>query len=173
MKKLIVILIFTLLNINCNDEYSNITGPLQGTWIRKGTIIYKKGKPFDTIPYKGIHFKIYDKNSFLILINPIKLDSITGEDVDKGFALGGENYFISNGYITEKVKYGTGWTDDMIKNNLTNNKDYMEFKLKLEYGPNHFSQAYPLDSLGDSSAYYFERVKKSPSTSKTIKIKTH
>ena len=100
--------------------------------MRKGTIIYKKGKPFDTIPFKGTHFKIYDKNSFLILVNPIKIDSITGEDIDEGIAK--EKYFISNGYTFERLKFGTGWVSNYIKNNKTDSTDYVEFKLKLDYG---------------------------------------
>ena len=127
--------------------------------MRKGTIIYRKGKPFDTIPFKGTHFKIYDKNSFLILVNPIKIDSITGEDIDKGIAMGGEKYFIRNGYTFERLKFGTAWVSNYIKNNKTDSTDYVEFKLKLDYGKNHFSQAYPLDSLGNSTAYYFERIR--------------
>jgi hypothetical protein len=155
MKK--IILIFsTILLFSCQQTQK---GALEGSWKRKGTIIYKEGKPFDTVPYEGVHFKIYDKNSFLILVNPIKIDSITGEDTDKGIAMGGEKYFIRNGHTFERLKYGTGWVSNYIKNNKTDSTDYVEFKLKLDYGKNHFSQAYPIDSLGNSTAYYFERIK--------------
>ena len=155
MKKIILFLSLILL-FSCEQ---NQKGALEGSWMRKGTIIYKKGKPFDTIPFKGTHFKIYDKNSFLILVNPIKIDSITGEDIDKGIAMGGEKYFIRNGYTFERLKFGTAWVSNYIKNNKTDSTDYVEFKLKLDYGKNHFSQAYPLDSLGNSTAYYFERIR--------------
>ncbi len=155
MKSFILFLSVSLL-FSC-EQVQN--GALEGSWMRKGTIIYKKGKPFDTIPFKGTHFKIYDKNSFLILVNPIKIDSITGEDIDEGIAMGGEKYFISNGYTFERLKFGTGWVSNYIKNNKTDSTDYVEFKLKLDYGKNHFSQAYPLDSLGNSTAYYFERIR--------------
>ena len=151
------ILFFSLILLFSCEQVQN--GALEGSWMRKGTIIYKKGKPFDTIPFKGTHFKIYDKNSFLILVNPIKIDSITGEDIDEGIAMGGEKYFISNGYTFERLKFGTGWVSNYIKNNKTDSTDYVEFKLKLDYGKNHFSQAYPLDSLGNSTAYYFERIR--------------
>ena len=155
MKKVILFLSIVLL-FSCEKTQK---GPLEGSWKRKGTIIYKESKPFDTIPYEGVHFKIYDKNSFLILVNPIKLDSITGEDIDEGFAAGGEKYFIRNGYTFERLKYGTAWVSNYIKNNKTDSTDYVEFKLKLDYGLNHFSQAYPIDSLGNSTAYYFERIR--------------
>ena len=152
-----IILFFSLILLFSCEQ--NQKGALEGSWMRKGTIIYKKGKPFDTIPFKGTHFKIYDKNSFLILVNPIKIDSITGEDIDKGIAMGGEKYFIRNGYTFERLKFGTAWVSNYIKNNKTDSTDYVEFKLKLDYGKNHFSQAYPLDSLGNSTAYYFERIR--------------
>jgi len=152
-----IILFFSLILLFSCEK--NQKGALEGSWMRKGTIIYKKGKPFDTIPFKGTHFKIYDKNSFLILVNPIKIDSITGEDIDKGIAMGGEKYFIRNGYTFERLKFGTAWVSNYIKNNKTDSTDYVEFKLKLDYGKNHFSQAYPLDSLGNSTAYYFERIR--------------
>ena len=155
MKKVVLFLSIILL-LSCEQTQK---GPLEGSWKRKGTIIYKESKPFDTIPYEGVHFKIYDKNSFLILVNPIKLDSITGEDIDEGFAAGGEKYFIRNGYTFERLKYGTAWVSNYIKNNKTDSTDYVEFKLKLDYGLNHFSQAYPIDSLGNSTAYYFERIR--------------
>ena len=152
-----IILFFSLILLFSCEQ--NQKGALEGSWMRKGTIIYKKGKPFDTIPFKGTHFKIYDKNSFLILVNPIKIDSITGEDIDEGIAMGGEKYFIRNGYTFERLKFGTGWVSNYIKNNKTDSTDYVEFKLKLDYEKNHFSQAYPLDSLGNSTAYYFERIR--------------
>ena len=155
MKSIIIVLSVSLL-FSCAQTQK---GPLEGSWKRKGTIIYKESKPFDTIPYEGVHFKIYDKNSFLILVNPTKLDSITGEDIDEGFAAGGEKYFIRNGYTFERLRYGTAWVSNYIKNNKTDSTDYVEFKLKLDYGLNHFSQAYPIDSLGNSTAYYFERIR--------------
>jgi len=155
MKSIIIVLSVSLL-FSCEQTQK---GPLEGSWKRKGTIIYKESKPFDTIPYEGVHFKIYDKNSFLILVNPTKLDSITGEDIDEGFAAGGEKYFIRNGYTFERLRYGTAWVSNYIKNNKTDSTDYVEFKLKLDYGLNHFSQAYPIDSLGNSTAYYFERIR--------------
>ena len=155
MKRIIIVLSVSLL-FSCEQTQK---GPLEGSWKRKGTIIYKESKPFDTIPYEGVHFKIYDKNSFLILVNPTKLDSITGEDIDEGFAAGGEKYFIRNGYTFERLRYGTAWVSNYIKNNKTDSTDYVEFKLKLDYGLNHFSQAYPIDSLGNSTAYYFERIR--------------
>ena len=155
MKSIIIVLSVSLL-FSCEQTQK---GPLEGSWKRKGAIIYKESKPFDTIPYEGVHFKIYDKNSFLILVNPTKLDSITGEDIDEGFAAGGEKYFIRNGYTFERLRYGTAWVSNYIKNNKIHSTDYVEFKLKLDYGLNHFSQAYPIDSLGNSTAYYFERIR--------------
>ena len=51
MKKLILLLSIVLL-FSCEQTQK---GALKGSWLRKGTINYKEGKPVDTIEFKGVY----------------------------------------------------------------------------------------------------------------------
>ena len=85
MKKLILLLSIVLL-FSCEQTQK---GALEGSWLRKGTINYKEGKPVDTIEFKGVFFEVYTKGSYSLLMNEVKIDSVTGEDVDKGISEAG------------------------------------------------------------------------------------
>ena len=153
MKRIILTLSLILL-FSCNK---NQRGPIEGSWIRKGTINYKQGIPVDTLEFKGIFFEVYTKSSYSLLMNEIKIDSITGEDIDKGISEAG-TYTLENNQLEKKVYYGTGWHGDGIDEWSGPDKDYLEVKFKVDYGKDHLSKLMPLDSLGNGFAEYYSRV---------------
>ena len=150
-----IIFIFTvILLFSCEQAQK---GALEGSWLRKGTIKYKEGKPIDTIEFKGIFFEVYTKTSYSLLMNEIKIDSVTGEDVDKGISEAGF-YTLNNNKLKKKVYYGTGWLGDGIGIWSDPDKDYFEVEFEVDYGRNHLSKLMPLDSLGNGFAEYYTRV---------------
>lgn len=157
MKKILVLLLANIL-FSCQQEVVEKKGPIEGVWKRQGSIIYINGSPKDTIAWDGVHIKSYHKNSFNIIFNPIEIDSITGEDIQKGVGIGGYKYTTDNGILTEYVSYGTGWAEDLIKINSDSIQKAWVVQFKLDYGPNHFSQLWPLDSLGNGTAEYYKRI---------------
>ena len=153
MKRILLALSLILL-FSCNTKQR---GALEGSWIRKGTINYKQGVPVDTVVFEGIFFEIYTKGSYSLLMNEIKIDSITGEDIDKGISEAG-TYILENYQLEKKVYYGTGWLGDGIDEWSDPEKDYLEVKFNVDYGKDHFSKLMPLDSLGNGFAEYYSRV---------------
>ena len=150
-----IILVFTvILLFSCEQTQK---GALEGSWLRKGTIKYKEGKPIDTIEFKDIFFEVYTKTSYSLLMNEIKIDSVTGEDVDKGISEAGF-YTLNNNKLKKKVYYGTGWLGDGIGIWSGPDKDYFEVEFEVDYGRNHLSKLMPLDSLGNGFAEYYTRV---------------
>ena len=138
-------------------EQFDTIGELEGSWLRKGTINYKEGRPLDTIEFKGVFFEVYTKGSYSLLMNEIKIDSVTGEDVDKGISEAGF-YTIDRNKLKKKVYYGTGWLGEGIDEWSGPDKDYIEVEFKIDYGKNHLSKLMPLDSLGNGFAEYYTRV---------------
>ena len=153
MKKLILLLSIVFL-FSCEQTQK---GALEGSWLRKGTINYKEGKPVDTIEFKGVFFVVYTKGSYSLLMNEIKIDSVTGEDVDKGISEAGF-YIIDKNKLKKKVYYGTGWLGEGIGEWSGPDKDYLEVEFEVDYGKNHLSKLMPLDSLGNGFAEYYTRV---------------
>ena len=92
MKSFILFLSVGLL-FSCKQNKKSL---LEGAWIRKGTINYKGGKPIDTVEFKGIFFEVYTKGSFSLLMNEIKIDSITGEEENE-MLIGGAWDDVLNG----------------------------------------------------------------------------
>tara|TARA_B100000242_G_scaffold153520_1_gene109640 strand:- start:25 stop:510 length:486 start_codon:yes stop_codon:yes gene_type:complete len=160
MKSFILFLSVSLL-FSCKQNQKSL---LEGAWIRKGTINYKGGKPIDTVEFKGIFFEVYTKGSFSLLMNEIKIDSITGEDTDKGVAEAG-TYTLNDNKLKKKVYYGTGWLGEGLGKWSGPDKDYIEMEFEVDYGNNHLSKLiispfHPsaLDSLGNGFAEYYTRV---------------
>ena len=150
-----IILVFTvILLFSCEQTQK---GALEGSWLRKATIKYKEGKPIDTIEFKGVFFEVYTKSSYSLLMNEIKIDSVTGEDVDKGISEAGF-YTLNNNKLQKKVYFGTGWLGDGIGIWSGPDKDYFEVEFEVDYGRNHLSKLMPLDSLGNGFAEYYTRV---------------
>jgi hypothetical protein len=147
-------LIIILQVISCQEYKSH---DIQGAWLRKGTIEYKGGKPTDTLEFEGVFFEVYTKSSYSLLMNEIKLDTITGEDMDKGISEAG-TYVIENKKLRKKIFYGTGWLGDGIDEWSGPDKDYLEVEFEVDYGKNHLSKLIPLDSLGNGFAEYYIRV---------------
>lgn len=152
--KIILLALSLILLFSCNTKQK---GALEGSWIRKGTINYKQGIPVDTVLFNGIFFEIYTKGSYSLLMNEIKIDSITGEDIDKGISEAG-TYTLVNNQLEKKVYYGTGWLGDGIDEWSGPDKDYLEVMFKVDYGKDHFSKLMPLDSLGNGFAEYYSRI---------------
>ena len=152
--KIILIALSLIPLFSCNTKQK---GALEGSWIRKGTINYKQGIPVDTVVFEGIFFEIYTKGSYSLLMNEIKIDSITGEDIDKGISEAG-TYTLENNQLEKKVYYGTGWLGDGIDEWSGPDKDYLEVMFKVDYGKDHFSKLMPLDSLGNGFAEYYSRI---------------
>ena len=150
-----IIFVFTVILLFSCDQTQK--GVLEGSWLRKGTIKYKEGKPIDTIEFKGIFFEVYTKSSYSLLMNEIKIDSVTGEDVDKGISEAGF-YTIDKNKLKKKVYYGTGWLGDGIGEWSGPDKDYLEVEFEIDYGKNHLSKLMPLDSLGNGFAEFYTRV---------------
>ena len=153
MKKILSIFIIILF-FSCQE---NKRGELEGSWIRRGTINYKDGKPFDTIEFKGVYFEVYTKGSYSLLMNEIKIDSTTGEDIDKGISEAG-TYKLENNKVKKKVYYGTGWLGDGISKWSGPEKDYLQVEFEVDFGEKHLSKLMPLDSLGNGFAEYYKRV---------------
>ena len=153
MKSIIIVLSVSLL-FSCKQTQK---GLLEGAWIRKGTINYKEGKPIDTVEFKGIFFEVYTKGSYSLLMNEIKIDSVTGEDVDKGISEAG-TYTLNKNKLKKKVYYGTGWLGDGISEWSGPDKDYFEVEFEIDYGKNHLSKLMPLDSLDNGFAEYYTRI---------------
>ena len=153
MKSIIIVLSVSLL-FSCEQTQK---GLLEGAWIRKGTINYKEGKPIDTVEFKGIFFEVYTKGSYSLLMNEIKIDSVTGEDVDKGISEAG-TYTLNKSKLKKKVYYGTGWLGDGISEWSGPDKDYFEVEFEIDYGKNHLSKLMPLDSISNGFAEYYTRV---------------
>ena len=153
MKSIIIVLSVSLL-FSCKQTQK---GLLEGAWIRKGTINYKEGKPIDTVEFKGIFFEVYTKGSYSLLMNEIKIDSVTGEDVDKGISEAG-TYTLNKNKLKKKVYYGTGWLGDGISEWSGPDKDYFEVEFEIDYGKNHLSKLMPLDSISNGFAEYYTRV---------------
>ena len=160
MRSIILVLSVGLL-FSCEQTQK---GLLEGAWIRKGTINYKEGKPIDTVEFKGIFFEVYTKGSISLLMNEIKIDSITGEDIDKGVAEAG-TYTLDDNILKKKVYYGTGWIGEGIGKWSGPDKDYIEMEFEVDYGKNHLSKLiispfHPsaLDSLGNGFAEYYTRI---------------
>ena len=76
-----IILVFSVILLFSCEQTPKVA--LEGSWLRKGTINYKDGKPVDTVEFKGVFFEVYTKGSYSLLMNDIKIDSVTGEDVDR------------------------------------------------------------------------------------------
>ena len=153
MRELIIVLSAIIL-FSCEQ---NQKGELEGSWMRKGTINYKGGKPLDTLEFKGVFFEVYTKGSYSLLMNEIKIDSVTGEDVDKGISEAG-TYTLNKNKLKKKVYYGTGWLGDGISEWSGHDKDYLEVEFEIDYGKNHLSKLMPLDSIGNGFAEYYTRV---------------
>ena len=153
MKSIIIVLSVSLL-FSCEQTQK---GLLEGAWIRKGTINYKEGKPIDTVEFKGIFFEVYTKGSYSLLMNEIKIDSVTGEDVDKGISEAG-TYTLNKNKLKKKVYYGTGWLGDGISEWSGPDKDYFEVEFKIDYGKNHLSKLMPLDPFDNGFAEYYTRI---------------
>lgn len=129
MKKPILLLSIVFL-FSCEQPQK---GALEGSWMRKGTIKYKEGKPIDTIDFSGVFFEVYTKGSYSLLMNEIKFDSVTREDVDKGVSEAGF-YTVNKNKLKKKVYYGTGWLGDGIGEWSGPDKDYLEVEFEIDYG---------------------------------------
>ena len=150
----VIIVLSAIILFSCEQ---NQKGALEGSWMRKGTINYKEGKPLDTLEFKGVFFEVYTKASYSLLMNEIKIDSVTGEDVDKGISEAG-TYTLNKNKLKKKVYYGTGWLGDGITEWSGPDKDYLEVEFEIDYGKNHLSKLMPLDSIGNGFAEYYTRV---------------
>ena len=129
MKKPVLLLSIVFL-FSCEQPQK---GALEGSWMRKGTIKYKEGKPIDTIDFSGFFFEVYTKGSYSLLMNEIKFDSVTREDVDKGVSEAGF-YTVNKNKLKKKVYYGTGWLGDGIGEWSGPDKDYLEVEFEIDYG---------------------------------------
>ena len=150
-----IILVFSVILLFSCEQTQKVA--LEGSWLRKGTINYKDGKPIDTVEFKGVFFEVYTKGSYSLLMNDIKIDSVTGEDVDKGISEAG-TYTLDKNKLKKKVYYGTGWLGDGIGIWNGPDKDYFEVEFDINYGKKHLSKLMPLDSLGNGFAEYYTRV---------------
>ena len=63
MKQILIGTIFFSLLISCSQPVTE-KGPLEGTWERIGTIVYKKGAPSDTLKIQDGFFqtKLFTKS---------------------------------------------------------------------------------------------------------------
>ena len=149
-----IFIIFALLTFSCYQSFIN---PIEGSWIREGTIEYRNGIPVDTFDFDGIFFEVYSKSSYSLLINEINIDSLTGLDTDKGVSEAGR-YLLDGNTLKKQVFYGTGWMDDVINEWKDPNKDYLEAEFKVDIGSHHLSKLIGLDSVGNGFAEYYKRV---------------
>jgi hypothetical protein len=94
----VIIVLSAIILFSCEQ---NQKGALEGSWMRKGTINYNEGKPLDTLEFKGVFFEVYTKGSYSLLMNEIKIDSVTGEDVDKGISEAG-TYTLNKNKLKRK-----------------------------------------------------------------------
>ena len=72
----------------------------------------------------------------------IKIDSITGEDTDKGVAEAG-TYTLDDNKLKKKVYYGTGWLGEGLVKWSGPDKDYIEMEFEVDYGKDHLSKLMP------------------------------
>lgn len=148
------ILFFLMFIFSCSEPKK---GDLEGSWIRTGTINYIGGEPVDTLAFKGTFFEVYTKGSYSLLMNEIKIDSVSLEDIDKGSSEAGM-YILEGNKLKKKVYYGTGWIGELIDKRRDPTKGFVEVEFEVDYGNNHLSKLIRLDSIGNGFAEYYTRV---------------
>ena len=152
MKKLNLTILFFLLFFGCSsfqEKIPNVT--LEGAWHKESQIIFSLGVATDTLPYDGVLNEIYTKNYYITLVNNIKIDSVTMEDKDLGFAESGQ-YELMDNYLIKKLKYGTAWIPDAIQKWKNPENDYLEVKFKVDIKDDYFLKFTNIDSVGNGSA---------------------
>ena len=160
MKQILIGAIFFSLLISCSQPVTE-KGPLEGTWERIGTIVYKKGAPSDTLKIQDGFFqtKLFTKSRTIWLSNGVNIDTLTGEDTNTGNGGYLRNYTVKDGTLTEYLSMGSDNIENWMKSSYKadENGNY-PVSFKVDIKDNTYSQMWGLDSLGNGNAEYYKRV---------------
>ena len=89
MKRTLLLSIIAIITFSCQQKIDTKKGQLEGVWERIGTINYENFKPIDTTPMdeKFSQVKIFTKSKMMFIVNGEDIDSISGEDKFRGYAI--------------------------------------------------------------------------------------